>query len=97
MIAMRSWLLAIAVSILAFDAARCDFEAIAAVANQCWPSHQWLSKDRTVLCFDGQIRADQDPKLFHELKQDGLKLKPGGYRMQDMIRYVAGSKLFLEK
>jgi hypothetical protein len=31
------------------------------------------------------------------LKQDGLKLKPGGYRMQDMIRYVARSKLFLEK
>jgi mono/diheme cytochrome c family protein len=31
------------------------------------------------------------------LKQDGLKLKAGGYRMQDMIRYVAGSKLFLEK
>jgi Protein of unknown function (DUF1588)/Protein of unknown function (DUF1585) len=31
------------------------------------------------------------------LKQDGLKLKPGGYRMQDMIRYVANSKLFLEK
>jgi hypothetical protein len=24
-------------------------------------------------------------------------LKPGGYRMQDMIRYVANSKLFLEK
>lgn len=31
------------------------------------------------------------------LKQDGLKLKAGGYRMQDMIRYVASSKLFLEK
>jgi hypothetical protein len=31
------------------------------------------------------------------LKQDGLKLKAGGYRTQDMIRYVAGSKLFLEK
>jgi hypothetical protein len=31
------------------------------------------------------------------LKRDGLKLKPGGYRMQDMIRYVANSKLFLEK
>jgi hypothetical protein len=31
------------------------------------------------------------------LKQDGLKLKAGGYRMQDMVRYVAGSKLFLEK
>ena len=31
------------------------------------------------------------------LKQDGLKLKAGGYRMQDMIRYVANSKLFLEK
>src|SRR5215471_6244426 len=36
-------------------------------------------------------------KELNELKQDGLKLKPGGYRMQDMIRYVAGSKLFLEK
>ena len=31
------------------------------------------------------------------LKQDGLKLKPTGYRMQDMIRYVVNSKLFLEK
>ena len=31
------------------------------------------------------------------LKQDGLKLKADGYRMQDMIRYVVNSKLFLEK
>lgn len=31
------------------------------------------------------------------LKEDGLKLKAGGYRMQDMIRYVTSSKLFLEK
>ncbi|HWD99669.1 MAG TPA: DUF1592 domain-containing protein, partial [Bryobacteraceae bacterium] len=31
------------------------------------------------------------------LKQDELKLKPGGYRMQDMIRYVVNSKIFLEK
>ena len=31
------------------------------------------------------------------LKQDGLKLKAGGYRMQDMVRYVVSSKLFLEK
>ena len=31
------------------------------------------------------------------LKQDGLKLKAGGYRMQDMVRYVANSKMFLEK
>ena len=31
------------------------------------------------------------------LKQDGLKLKAGGYRMQDMIRFVVNSKLFLEK
>ena len=31
------------------------------------------------------------------LKQDGLKLKPTGYRMQDMIRYVVNSKMFLEK
>ncbi len=31
------------------------------------------------------------------LKQDGLKLKADGYRMKDMIRFVAGSKLFLEK
>ena len=31
------------------------------------------------------------------LKQDGLKLKAGGYRMQDMIRYVVNSKMFLEK
>jgi hypothetical protein len=31
------------------------------------------------------------------LKQDALKLKAGGYGMQDMVRYIAGSKLFLEK
>jgi hypothetical protein len=31
------------------------------------------------------------------LKQDGLKLKSNGYRMQDMIRYVVTSKMFLEK
>ena len=84
---MRSWLLGFAVSTLAFDAARCDFEAIAAVANQCWPSHIWLSKDRTILCFDGQIRADQDPKLFHELKQDGFLVmrSPGGYGYPSML------------
>jgi len=31
------------------------------------------------------------------LKQDSLKLKAGGYRMQDMFRYVVESKMFLEK
>ena len=31
------------------------------------------------------------------LKQDALKLKPTGYRMQDMVRYVVNSKIFLEK
>ncbi|MCC6590279.1 MAG: DUF1592 domain-containing protein [Bryobacterales bacterium] len=31
------------------------------------------------------------------LKKDGLRLKAGGYRMRDMIRYVVTSKLFLEK
>jgi hypothetical protein len=31
------------------------------------------------------------------LKQDGLKLRAHGYRMQDMVRYVASSKMFLEK
>ncbi|MDE0109100.1 MAG: DUF1592 domain-containing protein [Bryobacterales bacterium] len=31
------------------------------------------------------------------LKQDGLKLKQAGYRMQDMLRYVVTSELFLEK
>ena len=31
------------------------------------------------------------------LKQDGAKLGPDGYRMQDMIRYVVSNKLFLEK
>ncbi len=34
---------------------------------------------------------------LHFLKQDGLKLKASGYRMKDMVRYVASSKLFLEK
>jgi len=31
------------------------------------------------------------------LKQDQLKLKPGGYRMRDMIQFVATSRIFLEK
>jgi hypothetical protein len=31
------------------------------------------------------------------LKEDGLRLKAGGYRMKDMVRYIATSKLFLEK
>ncbi len=31
------------------------------------------------------------------LKEDGRKLRAGDYRMQDMIRYVVHSKLFLEK
>ncbi len=31
------------------------------------------------------------------LKQDCLKLKASGYRMQDMVRYVANSRMFLEK
>jgi len=34
---------------------------------------------------------------LHFLKQDGLQLKAGGYRMQDMIRFVVNSKFFLEK
>jgi hypothetical protein len=33
----------------------------------------------------------------NHLKQDGLKLKATGYRMQDMVRYVVNSKIFLEK
>ena len=31
------------------------------------------------------------------LKRDALKLKPGGYRMQDMVRFVVNHQLFLEK
>jgi hypothetical protein len=31
------------------------------------------------------------------LKEDGLRLRLNGYRMQDMIRYVVNSNLFLEK
>jgi hypothetical protein len=31
------------------------------------------------------------------LRKDALRLKPDGYRMQDMIRYVVHSKMFLEK
>jgi mono/diheme cytochrome c family protein len=33
----------------------------------------------------------------NDLKQEGRKLKANGYRMQDMIRFLAGSKYFLEK
>ena len=32
-----------------------------------------------------------------ELKKDGIKLKANGYRMQDIIRYVVNSRMFLEK
>ena len=31
------------------------------------------------------------------LKKDALQLKPGGYRLQDMVRYVVHSKMFMEK
>ena len=31
------------------------------------------------------------------LRTDGVRLKAGGYRMRDMIRYVVTSKMFLEK
>lgn len=31
------------------------------------------------------------------LKKDALKLRPAGYRMQDMIRYVVNGNFFLEK
>ena len=31
------------------------------------------------------------------LKEKGIELKSGGYRMQDMIRFVVKSKMFLEK
>jgi hypothetical protein len=31
------------------------------------------------------------------LKKDGKRLRVSGYRMQDMIRYVAKSSFFLEK
>ena len=34
---------------------------------------------------------------LNHLKQDGLSLKANGYRMKDMIRFVANSKTFLEK
>jgi hypothetical protein len=34
---------------------------------------------------------------LNDLKQDALKLKPTGYRMRDMIVFVANSRLFLEK
>jgi len=87
MIAMRSWLLAIAVSTLAFDTACCDFKAIAVVANECWPHSVSLKKDGTILCFDGSISAGQSPKLFHELKQDGFFVmrSPGGYAYPSML------------
>ena len=34
---------------------------------------------------------------LHFLKEDSARLKNSGYRMQDLIRYVVSSKLFLEK
>jgi hypothetical protein len=35
-------------------------------------------------------------ELSH-LKEDGVKLRAGGYRMKDMLRYVVRSRMFLEK
>ena len=83
---MRSWLLSFAILAAALDAARGDFGSIAAVANQCRPGDVSLSKDRTILCFDGEIR-DQDPKIFHELKQDGFFVmrSPGGFADSSMM------------
>ena len=34
---------------------------------------------------------------LHFLKEDSRKLKAGGYRMQDMFRYVVNSRMFLDK
>jgi hypothetical protein len=34
---------------------------------------------------------------LNSLKQDALKLKGSDYRMKDMVRFVASSKMFLEK
>ena len=34
---------------------------------------------------------------LHALKRDGLQLRAGGYRMKDMVRFVAHSQFFLEK
>lgn len=34
---------------------------------------------------------------LEDLRRDGLKLKPTGYRMQDMLRFVVTSRMFLEK
>jgi hypothetical protein len=34
---------------------------------------------------------------LHRLKQDEVKMRAGGYRMKDMIRYVVNSPVFLEK
>ena len=46
------------------------------------------------------IYANGRSLTFNEtelLKRDGMKLKANGYRMQDMIRYVVNSPMFLEK
>lgn len=46
------------------------------------------------------IYANGRSLTFNELellKRDGMKLKANGYRMQDMIRYVVTSPMFLEK
>jgi hypothetical protein len=35
---------------------------------------------------------------LHELRTNGVKdLKPNGYRMKDMVRYIAKSDIFLQK
>ena len=54
----------------------------------------------TLIVFEGLDQSGKQTQaelLRDRLKQDGLKLRAGGYRMQDMIRYVVNSKAFLEK
>ena len=66
---------------------------------------RYLSEDRidqvafSVLKHLATYAAGRTP-TYNEidyLKRDGLKLKAGGYRMKDMIRYVVNSPIFLEK
>ncbi len=62
---------------------------------------------RTIAAFNTKIRdatlatyATGRSLSYNEiefLKEKGLQLKANGYRMQDMLRFVVQSELFLEK
>jgi hypothetical protein len=86
---MRSYVFStVFVGVLALQPAHSAFDEISSVANHCLDNKNSikLSQDRTVLCFDGEIRPDRDTSAFDQLKQDGFFVvrSPGGYGLTAM-------------